>query len=77
MTISFMLSVYEASKEKIHFSDENLDLWRKIFCKTDKELFINIISTKNYTNHDQHQLRPFDFNIYDERLARTISLLWR
>jgi len=35
MTLVHLMSVYEASKEMIHFSDENIFLWNKVFGKSE------------------------------------------
>lgn len=79
LTVVHMMCVYEASKEMIHFSDENIFLWDKVFGKSDysanqmNSLVATIIKKNIFMMGDNPFFKNISFNDRKKLLSKNMT----
>lgn len=79
LTVVHLMCVYEASKEMIHFSDENIFLWDKVFGKTDysanemNSLVATVIKKNIFMMGDNPFFKNISFNDRKKLLSKNMT----
>lgn len=79
LTVVHMMCVYEASKEMIHFSDENIFLWDKVFGKSDytanqmNSLVATVIKKNIFMMGDNPFFKNISFNDRKKLLSKNMT----